>query len=38
MRGAFGYGHPDDPRLLHMSTFNRAHKYKEHYMGKVGED
>lgn len=38
LRGSFGYQHPDDPRVMHMSTFNRAHKYKEHYMGKAGED
>ena len=24
-------------KAMHMSTFNRKHKYKEHYMNKQGE-
>jgi hypothetical protein len=32
-----GYSHPDDPRTMHMATFNRKHKYKEHYLKTVGE-
>ena len=40
LRGCIAYKNPDDPRVLfnikamHMSTFNRQHKYKEHYMQK----
>lgn len=36
-RGMMGYRHPDDPRLMHMNTFNRRSKTKEHYMGRVGD-
>lgn len=36
-RGIIGYSHPDDPRIMHMATFNRKHKYKEHYMERVGD-
>merc|ERR1740139_720782 len=37
-RGLFGYGYdPDDVRTLHISTFNRRHKAKEHYLHTVGE-
>lgn len=36
-RGMSGYSHPDDPRQMHTSTFNRKHKYKEHYMKRVGD-
>jgi len=35
-RGLQGYSHPDDPRTMHMATFNRKHRYKEHYMTEVG--
>jgi hypothetical protein len=37
IRGSIGYSHPDDPRVMHMSTFNRKHKAKEYYYEKVGE-
>ena len=30
-------GHPDDLRGVHVNTWNRMHRYKENYMGKVGE-
>jgi hypothetical protein len=36
-RGIQGYSNPDDPRLMHMGTFNRKHKYKEHYINRVGD-
>ena len=26
-----GYSNPDDIRRVFMSTFNRPHRYKEHY-------
>ena len=32
------YANPDDIRSVFMSTYNRKHKYKEHYMKKVGEN
>lgn len=43
-----GYGHPDDPRTMHMASFNSIyfflnfffigkHKYKEHYLKRVGD-
>ena len=32
-----GYGRdPDDPRCVHISTFNRKHKVREHYLEKIG--
>eukprot|EP01015_Nassula_variabilis_P002748 TRINITY_DN1160_c0_g1_i5.p1 TRINITY_DN1160_c0_g1~~TRINITY_DN1160_c0_g1_i5.p1 ORF type:complete len:233 (+),score=30.11 TRINITY_DN1160_c0_g1_i5:148-846(+) len=37
-RGSSGYSQPDDPRAMHMSTFNRKHRYREHYIKKVGEN
>mmetsp|Transcript_33310 Transcript_33310/g.30256 ORF Transcript_33310/g.30256 Transcript_33310/m.30256 type:complete len:124 (+) Transcript_33310:340-711(+) len=36
-RAVFGYANPDDPRIMHMGTFNRKHKYKEHYYGRIGD-
>eukprot|EP01017_Pseudomicrothorax_dubius_P018095 TRINITY_DN2014_c0_g1_i1.p1 TRINITY_DN2014_c0_g1~~TRINITY_DN2014_c0_g1_i1.p1 ORF type:complete len:221 (+),score=35.90 TRINITY_DN2014_c0_g1_i1:124-786(+) len=36
-RGMWGYSHPDDPRVMHMSTFNRKNKYREHYLHRVGD-
>ena len=33
----WGYIHPDDPRVIHTTSFNRKHKYKEHYIQRVGE-
>merc|ERR1711935_1133505 len=37
-RGMHGYGYdPDDIRCVHVSTFNRKHKAKEHYMTQVGD-
>jgi len=36
-RGLMGYSNLDDPRLMHMSTFNRKHRYKEHYLERVGD-
>ncbi len=37
-RGRFyeGYANPDDVRLVHMSTFNRKHRYREHYIKRIG--
>ncbi len=32
-----GYRQPDDVRNVHMSTFNRKHRFKEHYMAEVGQ-
>ncbi|CAK79103.1 unnamed protein product (macronuclear) [Paramecium tetraurelia] len=32
-----GYVHPDDQRTMHMASFNRKHKYKEHYLMRIGE-
>jgi hypothetical protein len=32
LRGVAGYAHPDDPRAMAYSTFNRKHKYREHYI------
>lgn len=37
IRAFQGYTHPDDPRIVQMSTFNRKHKAKEHYIERVGE-
>ncbi len=37
IRGMMGYSHPDDPRVVHMSTFNRKHKAKEAYIERIGE-
>ena len=31
-----GYSNPDEPRLVHMNSFNRKHKYREHYLHKPG--
>ena len=31
-----GYSNPDEIRLVHMTSFNRKHRYKEHYMEEVG--
>ena len=28
-RNLSGYMHPDDPRTMHMNSFNRKNKYKE---------
>jgi len=36
-RGWIGYNHPDDVRSVHINTFNRKHKYKEHYIRTVGD-
>jgi len=36
-RGMMGYSNPDDPRIMHMATFNRKHRYREHYMARVGD-
>jgi hypothetical protein len=37
-RGMHGFIQPDDPRAMHMGTFNRKHKYVEHYMlGRRGD-
>lgn len=36
-RFASGYKTADDVRNVHMSTFNRKHKFKEHYMVTAGE-
>ena len=35
-RLAQSYKHPDDIRTVHLTTFNRKHKLKEHYMTEVG--
>ena len=32
-----GYRHPDNIRSAHMTTFNRKHKFREHYMKRVGD-
>ena len=32
-----GYRHPDCIRTSHMTTFNRKHKFREHYMKRVGD-
>jgi len=32
-----GYSHPDDPRIMHFATFNRKHRYREHYYDRVGD-
>ena len=32
-----GYRHPDSIRSTHMTTFNRKHKFREHYMKRVGD-
>jgi len=36
-RGILGYSNPDDPRVMHLATFNRKHRYREHYMERVGD-
>ena len=36
-RFAQGYKNPDDPRLVNMTSFNRPHVFKEHYMKVQGE-
>lgn len=36
-RGMQGYMNPDDPRAMATNTFNRAHRYKEHYFKRAGE-
>ena len=33
-----GYASPDDVRMVHCATFNRKHRYREHYMKEVGTD
>ncbi|EGR31086.1 hypothetical protein IMG5_118110 [Ichthyophthirius multifiliis] len=37
IRGIQGYMHPDDPRAMCTSTFNRRHKYREHEMERAGD-
>lgn len=37
LRGMWGYMNVDDPRVIHITTFNRKHKYREHYMKRVGD-
>lgn len=32
-----GYRHPDNIRSAHMTSFNRKHKFREHYMKRVGD-
>ena len=32
-----GLSHPDDVRAMHMSTLNRRHRYKEHYLKSVND-
>ena len=32
-----GYRHPDNIRATHMTTFNKKHKFREHYMTRVGD-
>lgn len=32
-----GYTNPDDIRRLHLSTFYRTNKIKDHYIDKIGE-
>jgi len=36
LRGIVGYANPDDPKAMHMTSWNRKHKYKEHYTKEVG--
>eukprot|EP01016_Furgasonia_blochmanni_P024748 TRINITY_DN2670_c0_g2_i10.p1 TRINITY_DN2670_c0_g2~~TRINITY_DN2670_c0_g2_i10.p1 ORF type:complete len:282 (-),score=78.65 TRINITY_DN2670_c0_g2_i10:1351-2103(-) len=36
-RGMKGYSHPDDPRIMHMTAFNRKHRYREHYVKRLGD-
>ncbi len=38
LRGSMGYKNPDDLRSMHMATFNRKHKYKEHYITETHEN
>lgn len=37
-QGAQGYLNPDDPRMVHTSTFNRRHKAREHYKERIGDE
>ncbi|EAR82265.1 hypothetical protein TTHERM_01230120 (macronuclear) [Tetrahymena thermophila SB210] len=37
MRGIQGYMHPDDPRAMCTSTFNRKQKYREHELERAGD-
>ena len=32
------YVSPDYLRMIHVETFNRKHRYKEHYMKEEGND
>ena len=38
IRGLAGYKQPDDPRAVHLPSFNRKNKYKEHYLKHVGDE